>query len=85
MHGATRSHEAQRQGLFDGKRIGAEIMSHHDFGLDPALVKIAPERKAQRLDPDEVDLLGEEPARIIFAKPVRGDQWLGFKRVSYWV
>ena len=49
-------------------------MAGDDLGLDADVVQIGAQPQAQRLDAQQVDLLAEQPARVIFAKAVGGDQ-----------
>ena len=54
-------------------------MAHDHLRLDAALVEILAQREAERLHADEVDLLLVEPARVVFAKSVGGDERLGLE------
>ena len=78
MHFAAGAHQADDQRLLDRQRIGAEVMAGDDFGLNPDLVQIGAQPQAQRLDAQKIDLLAEQPARVIFAKAVGGDQAADF-------
>ena len=49
-------------------------MAGDDLGLNADLVQIGAQPQAQRLDAQKIDLLAEQPARVIFAKAVGGDQ-----------
>ena len=49
-------------------------MAGDDFGLDADVVQIGAQPQPQRLDAQKIDLLAEQPARVIFAKAVGGDQ-----------
>ena len=49
-------------------------MAGDDFRLNADVVQIGAQAQAQRLDAQQVDLLAEQPARVIFAKAVGGDQ-----------
>src|SRR5687767_9658237 len=60
-------------------------MAHDDLRLDTALEEILAQREAKRLHADEVDLLLVEPARVVFAKSVGGDERLALegKRIGF--
>ena len=49
-------------------------MAGDDLGLDADLVQIGAQPQAQRLHAQQIDFLAEQPARVIFAKAVGGDQ-----------
>ena len=49
-------------------------MAGDDFRLHPDIVQIGAQAQAQRLDAQQVDLLAEQPTRVIFAKAVGGNQ-----------
>src|SRR5207237_2395962 len=72
-------HQPKRRRLLDRRRRGAEIVAGDALQRDAALVKIDAERETQRLHADEIDLLREQPARVIFAETGGRDQRLGFK------
>src|SRR5260221_14769982 len=74
---AARPDQGDRQRLLDRKRVGTEVVPHCQFRLYASLVEIGAESESQRLDAEEIDLLAEQPARIIFAKAVRRDERLG--------
>ena len=57
-------------------------MADHDLGLAPSSCEQGAEPQAQRLDAQQVDLLPEQPARVVFAKAGGLDQRLGFVRVG---
>ena len=71
-------HQPGGHGELDRGRIAAEVVADDDLALDPKLRKEAREAEPQRLRPHQVDLLLENPARIIFAKPGRLDHWPRF-------
>ena len=56
------------------RRIGTEVMTGDDLRFDADLMQIGAQPQAQRLDAQKIDLLAEQPARVIFAKAVGGDQ-----------
>ena len=66
-------HQPGGQGELDRGRIAAEVVADDDLALDPKLRKEAREAEPQRLRAHQVDLLLEDPARVIFAKPGRLD------------
>ena len=45
-------------------------MAGDDLGLNADLVQIGAQPQAQRLHAQQIDLLAEQPARVIFAKAV---------------
>ena len=67
----ARRHEADRQRIFDRGRIGAEIMAGDEFRRHAHVMDERAETKPQGLHAHEVDLLFEQPARVIFAKAGR--------------
>ena len=68
--------QADRQGLFDGDGIGAEIVTDDDFRLDILFVHIGGKAQTQCLNAQKVDFLLQNPARIIFTKTCGLDESL---------
>ena len=68
--------KAQDQGLFDAEAVAAEIMAGDDPGRDADFVDIGGQGQAERLNAEEIDLLLQDPARVVFPKPGRLDQGL---------
>ena len=61
-------HQAGHERELDGGGIGAEIVAGDDLRLHPHLVQQRAEAEPQRLHAHQVDLLLEEPARVVFAE-----------------
>ncbi len=74
MDFAAGAHQADRQRLLDGERIGPVIVARNHLGLDADLMEIGSQSQAQRLYAQKIDFLAEQPARVIFAKAVGGHQ-----------
>jgi hypothetical protein len=77
-HVATRAHETQRKRLLDRQRIGTVIVTRHDLGRDAHLMEQRSEPQTQCFHAEQIEFAAEQPARVIFAKPVRRDERLGF-------
>ena len=66
--------QAEGQGLFHAQRIGAEIVADHDPRPLADLVHIGRQPEAERLYAQQIDLLLQDPARVVLAEPGRLDQ-----------
>ena len=75
-------HQPRGQRQLDRGRVAAEIVADDDFARNAELLQEAREAEPQRLRAHQVDLLLEEPARVVFAKPGRLDHRLRFVRVG---
>ena len=84
VHLASRTHQPDDERLLDGGRVGTEIVPDRDRRTNAHLVQHRAEAEAQCLNAHQVDLLGEQPPCIIFAKPGGSDQRkvLEFRRIG---
>src|SRR6185312_13676659 len=76
VHLATGRRQPDDQRLLDRERIRTEVVADGDARRDAGLVQKRAEAKPERLDAEQVEFLAEQPARVIFAKAVRGDERL---------
>ena len=77
-HSRPAGHQPRDHRQLDRGRIAAEVVADDDIALDPELCEQAREAEPQRLRPHQVDLLLEDPTRVIFAEPGRFDHRLRF-------
>ncbi|MNI36288.1 hypothetical protein D3C73_903330 [compost metagenome] len=69
--------QAQDQRLLHRQGIAAEVVAHGDLRRLADLVDIGGQAQAQGLDAQEIDLLLQNPAGVVFAKAGRLDQGQG--------
>ena len=74
VHLGAAGQQAGGQRRFDRGRIGAVVVADHDPHRHAALAHQRGKAEADRLKPEQVDLLGVAPARIIFTKSGRLDE-----------
>ncbi len=79
-HFATGLHQPDGEGLLDGKRIAAEIVTGGDGGAHAHFMQIGAQPQTESLHAQKVQFLAEQPAGVIFPEAVGGD--LGFVFVS---
>ena len=75
-HSRSARHQPRCQRELDRGGIAAEVVADHDVAWNAELLQKAREPEAERLHAHQVDLLLDEPARVIFAKPGRLDHRL---------
>ena len=78
LHLHARRHQAGHQRIFDRGGIGAEVVARRQFRFHAHFVQKRAEAQPQRLHAHQVDLLLEQPARVIFAKAGRLHHRRGF-------
>jgi len=71
---AAAGQQPGHQGLFHGGGIPAVVMADDDAFWHAATRKERGHAKADGIEPHQVDFVGKEPARVIFAKPRRLDE-----------
>ena len=76
-HLAAGRDQAQAERLLHRQRIGTEIVADHHARRHADLVDIGPQAQAQGLDAQQVDLLFQDPARVVFPETRRLDQGRG--------
>src|SRR5690606_16487901 len=77
QHLAAAFQQAEDQGLFDAQRIGPEVVADHDPRRRPGLVDVGRQTQPQGLQAQQIDLLAQDPARVVLAKAGRLDQGVG--------
>ena len=68
VHLGAAGEQPRHQRGFDRGRIGAEVVADHDAQGHAALAHQRGQPETDRLEPEQVDLLGVAPARVIFAE-----------------
>src|SRR5205823_5554959 len=74
IYGAACIHEADDQRLFDGIRVGTKVVAGDDMRPDPMLMEECAEATPNGSHTVKVQLLSEEPARVILAEAGRLDE-----------
>ena len=74
VHLRAAGQQADHEGLLHGGRIGAVVVADHEALGHPAPAGQGGETQADGIEPHQVDLLGEQPARVVLAKAGRLDE-----------
>ena len=87
VHLRAAREQAGHQRLLHGGGIGAVVVADHEALRHPSPAGERGEPQADGVEPHEVDLLGEQPARVVLAKSGRLDerQTLEVGRVGFQV
>ena len=74
VHLGAAGEQSRGQCGFHRGRVGAEVVADHDTQGYAALAHQRRQPQTHRLEPEQVDLLGVAPARVIFAETGRLDE-----------